>query len=255
MQKEGALALYKGLGAVVSGIVPKMAIRFFSFEVYKGWMADSEGGNSWSSIFIAGLGAGITEAVLVVTPMDVLKIRLQAQRHSMADPLDIPKYRNVGHAAFVIVREEGIGALYKGVTLTALRQATNQAVNFTAYQKLKESLVKWQDLDALPSYQHLIAGGVSGALGPLSNAPIDTVKTRIQKSAALPGENGWNRFMRVSSAILREEGWRAFYKGLTPRLLRVAPGQAITFMVYEKIQNWLKSCQLVAIPDDSEYTE
>jgi hypothetical protein len=35
VQKEGALALYKGLGAVVSGIVPKMAIRFWSFEAYK----------------------------------------------------------------------------------------------------------------------------------------------------------------------------------------------------------------------------
>lgn len=34
--KEGPLALYKGLGAVVSGIVPKMAIRFSSFEAYKG---------------------------------------------------------------------------------------------------------------------------------------------------------------------------------------------------------------------------
>ncbi|KAG5461205.1 MAG: hypothetical protein BJ554DRAFT_6634, partial [Olpidium bornovanus] len=45
----------------------------------------------------AGLAAGTTEAVMVVTPMDVIKIRLQAQRHSMADPLDIPKYRNAGH--------------------------------------------------------------------------------------------------------------------------------------------------------------
>lgn len=39
--------------------------------------------------------------------------------------------------------------------------------------------------------------------------------------------------------ILRKEGWRAFYKGLTPRVLRVAPGQAITFMVYEKVRGWI----------------
>lgn len=118
---------------------------------------------------------------MVVTPMDVLKIRLQAQRHSMADPLDIPKYRNAGHAAYVIVAEEGFSALWKGVSLTALRQSTNQAVNFTAYQWLKEKLLKYQELDSLPSYQHLIAGGVSGAMGPISNAPIDTIKTRIQR--------------------------------------------------------------------------
>jgi solute carrier family 25 (mitochondrial citrate transporter), member 1 len=59
--------------------------------------------------------------------MEVIKIRLQAQHHSMADPLDIPKYRNAAHALYTVVREEGFGALYRGVSLTALRQGTNQA--------------------------------------------------------------------------------------------------------------------------------
>lgn len=69
----------------------------------------------------------MTEAVAVVTPMEVVKIRLQAQFHSMSDPLDIPKYRNAAHAAYTVVKEEGMGALYRGVTLTALRQGSNQA--------------------------------------------------------------------------------------------------------------------------------
>jgi solute carrier family 25 citrate transporter 1 len=74
-------------------------------------------------------------------------------------------------------------------------------------------------------------------IGPLSNAPIDTIKTRIQKSSAKG--SGWERFQTVTSDILRKEGPRAFYKGLTPRLLRVAPGQAVTFMVYEKVRGWI----------------
>jgi len=76
----------------------------------------------------AGLGAGITEAVAVVTPMEVIKIRLQAQQHSLADPLDTPRYRNAGHAVYTIIREEGVATLYRGVSLTALRQATNQGI-------------------------------------------------------------------------------------------------------------------------------
>lgn len=35
VRRETSLGLYKGLGAVVTGIVPKMAIRFSSFEFYK----------------------------------------------------------------------------------------------------------------------------------------------------------------------------------------------------------------------------
>ena len=75
----------------------------------------------------AGLLAGTTEAVLVVTPMEVVKIRLQSQYHSLADPLDVPRYRNAAHAAYTVVREEGFSTLWRGVSLTALRQATNQA--------------------------------------------------------------------------------------------------------------------------------
>ncbi|KAJ2080506.1 Mitochondrial succinate-fumarate transporter [Coemansia sp. RSA 988] len=240
VQREGVLALYKGLGAVVTGIVPKMAIRFSSFELYKSWLADAETGKvSTTGVFIAGTGAGITEAVAVVTPMDVIKIRLQAQRHSTMDPLDVPKYRNAVHAAFTIIKEEGPMTFYKGVTLTALRQATNQAVNFTFYQEFKRIARQFQGLDELPSYQHLILGGVSGAMGPLSNAPIDTIKTRIQKSTSVAGESGWTRFVNVTRDIAQKEGYKAFYRGITPRVLRVAPGQAITFMVYEKVKGWM----------------
>ncbi len=71
----------------------------------------------------------------------------------------------------------------------------------------------------------------------------------------MPGEGSWARFTRVTSHILREEGWRAFYKGLTPRLLRVAPGQAITFMVYERIQKWLNTIQVSSPPKSAESVE
>lgn len=237
-QKEGFFALYKGLGAVISGIVPKMAIRFSSFEYYKELLEDKETKKTNSAgIFIAGLGAGVTESVMVVTPMDVIKIRLQAQRHSMSDPLDIPKYRNAPHCAYVMIKEEGIASLYKGVALTALRQATNQAANFTVYQYLKKELHERQPHIAegasLPAWQHLCMGFISGACGPLFNAPIDTIKTRIQKTPSKEG--GWTRFVSVSTDILKNEGALAFYKGLVPRVLRVAPGQAITFMVYERV--------------------
>lgn len=95
------------------------------------------------------------------------------------------------------------------------------------------------EMTALPAYQHLAAGFISGACGPLFNAPIDTIKTRIQKSPSK--EKGWTRFQNVTMGIIKNEGWMALYKGLTPRVLRVAPGQAITFMVYERVYTWMIS--------------
>lgn len=233
VKKETPLGLYKGLGAVLTGIIPKMAIRFTSFEAYKQMLSDKESGIvTGKATFLAGLAAGVTEAVAVVTPMEVIKIRLQAQHHSMADPLDIPKYRNAAHALYTVVREEGFGALYRGVSLTALRQGTNQAVNFTAYTYFKEWLKAFQpqyEGTNLPTYQTTLIGLVSGAMGPMSNAPIDTIKTRLQKTPAEFGTSAWTRITRIAADMFKQEGFHAFYKGITPRIMRVAPGQAVTF--------------------------
>ncbi|GAP87708.2 putative succinate fumarate mitochondrial transporter [Rosellinia necatrix] len=242
VRRETPLGLYKGLGAVLTGIVPKMAIRFTSFEAYKQLLADRNTGViSGSGTFMAGLAAGVTEAVAVVTPMEVIKIRLQAQHHSMADPLDVPKYRNAAHALYTVVKEEGAGALYRGVSLTALRQGSNQAVNFTAYTYFKEALLRRQtDNAALPSWQTTLIGLVSGAMGPLSNAPIDTIKTRLQKTPAEPGVSALKRITIIAGDMFRQEGFHAFYKGITPRIMRVAPGQAVTFTVYEYLKDKLE---------------
>jgi solute carrier family 25 citrate transporter 1 len=135
--------------------------------------------------------------------MEVVKIRLQAQVHSMTDPLDIPKYRNAAHALFLILREEGPRTLYRGVALTALRQSTNQgsshhiptsfvmfpgngftyshcccsclAANFTAYTELKALLQRYQPQypeGGLPTWQTGLIGLISGAVGPFTNAPV-----------------------------------------------------------------------------------
>ena len=96
----------------------------------------------------------------------------------------------------------------------------------------------------------MVIGLISGAMGPFSNAPIDTIKTfgifsphtyrkrladdlisRIQKASKAEGETGFSRLVKVTTDLFRNEGISAFYKGITPRVLRVAPGQAIVFTV------------------------
>jgi solute carrier family 25 (mitochondrial citrate transporter), member 1 len=55
VKKETPLGLYKGLGAVMTGIVPKMAIRFTSDEKYKQLLADEHGAVSGGGTFLGGL--------------------------------------------------------------------------------------------------------------------------------------------------------------------------------------------------------
>ena len=237
VQREGFFALYKGLTAVYMGIVPKMAIRFLSFEQYKDFLANNTPlGRSTTATFTAGLASGLTEAILVVTPAEVCKIRMQSQYHSMVDPSQMQqrKYKNVIQTAFTIAREEGIGALYKGVIPTMLRQGCNQAVNFTAYNMIKTEVMRRQETTELASWQSLLIGGLSGGLGPIANNPLDVVKTRLQKQVVHEGKTPkYTGLVQACSVVAKEEGILALWKGITPRLLRIVPGQAITFMTYE----------------------
>lgn len=92
-------------------------------------------------------------------------------------------------------------------------------------------------------------------MGPLSNAPIDTIKTRLQKSPAMPGVSAWKRITAIAAEMFKQEGFHAFYKGITPRVMRVAPGQAVTFTVYEFLKEKLENRASVAELLGGKYEE
>jgi len=71
---------------------------------------------------------------------------------------------------------------------------------------------------------------------------LDVVKTRLQKQVIKPGQPAKYRGIVQSIALIyKEEGFFALWKGITPRLLRIMPGQAITFMTYEAVSSGLTS--------------
>lgn len=68
------------------------------------------------------------------------------------------------------------------------------------------------------------------------NTCTDVVKTRMQKQVIHPGkEPKYKSLLQSCIVIAKEEGTPALWKGITPRLMRIMPGQAITFMTYEAV--------------------
>ena len=62
VRTTGFLSLYRGLAPTLIGSVPKAGIRFGLNSVIKESLRDDEGKLTPAKNFVAGLGAGVTEA-------------------------------------------------------------------------------------------------------------------------------------------------------------------------------------------------
>lgn len=66
------------------------------------------------------------------------------------------------------------------------------------------------------------------------NRSFQVVRARLQDQ-----QNKYSGSLDCISKILKLEGVKGFYKGLSPNLLRVVPATMITFVVYENISFYL----------------
>lgn len=92
IKTKGVSGLYKGMSALVTGTAAKAGIRFLSFEKFKNMLSDADGKLSSGKRMIAGLGAGLTEGLLIVTPTETIKTKLI---HDALGPN--PKYSGLIH--------------------------------------------------------------------------------------------------------------------------------------------------------------
>ncbi|KAG7399751.1 hypothetical protein PHYBOEH_008085 [Phytophthora boehmeriae] len=238
---EGGLALYKGLTPFLTNMVLKYALRFGSFAWFKEQIAGGKDKPITNSInFTAGLLAGCFESVFIVTPFEVIKTRMQKE-------VGVGRFKGPVDCARQIVRNEGVTALWKGNIPTMARQGSNQAFNFMAFAWLNHNVWNKQDGDGktLPTYATFTNGLIAGSLGPMFNTPMDVLKTRLMAQETVKGQElKYKGFFDAMKVIAREEGVGALWKGLLPRLTRMAPGQAITWSVVMRVTSIFENQEL-----------
>ena len=95
--------LVRGLSPLLVFSIPKSAVRFTAFEVFKNAVQNDAGELSRPQTLMCGLGAGVCEAILAVTPMETIKVKFIHDQVSAN-----PKYRGFIHGVTSIVSEQGL---------------------------------------------------------------------------------------------------------------------------------------------------
>jgi solute carrier family 25 citrate transporter 1 len=228
-QQHGIKGFYRGLPVLLFFSVPKTGVRFGANQFLKNNIFTDFKTNKLSN-FLAGVGAGIAEAIFVVTPQETLKTKLI---HDRFQPN--PQYKGLFDGVQKIYAAQGFAGVYRGVVPTILRQGSNQGVRFLVYEETKTFLVKQFAADPTSVGVTFLSGGIAGAASVFANTPVDVVKTQMQGLDAKKYKNGLDCFFQT----LKNEGIRGLYKGTVPRLSRVVLDVALTFTLYENISRLL----------------
>lgn len=78
-------------------------IRFGAFEYTKGKLTGGVGELDATGRMLAGLGAGVCEAIVAVTPMETIKVQFINDMR-----LKQPRFRGFVHGVRLIIKETGI---------------------------------------------------------------------------------------------------------------------------------------------------
>jgi len=235
---KGFFALYRGLPPLVIFNVPRVSSRFAAAEFTNQKLREYYPHMGLiSRNIIAGFAGGLSEAVLVTTYQETMKVRLIHDRLSPN-----PRFKGTVHGITTIIKEQAFLGIYKGLFPTILKQGSNQAIRFPVYYYLKNMMCAnpnqgfSQNGYILGNVQGLLVGAAAGAASVFGNTPIDVIKTKMQGFEA----HKYRNIFHCISCIWAEDGFRGFYKGMGARMGRVSCDVAITFLVVDEIKGFVK---------------
>ncbi|KAJ4272053.1 mitochondrial thiamine pyrophosphate transporter [Fusarium torreyae] len=195
-------------------------------------------------VVAAGAIAGLVSR-FIVAPLDVVKIRLQLQPHSLSDPVaalrEAPAYRGAIETLKHILKHEGLTGLWKGNVPAELLYVCYGAVQFTTYRSTTVFLQTAFPTRLPDAAESFIAGAASGAAATSVTYPLDLLRTRF---AAQGRHRVYSSLRSAIWDIKRDEGWRGFFRGIGPGLGQIVPFMGIFFVTYESLRLTLEGLHM-----------
>ncbi|KAJ4414435.1 mitochondrial thiamine pyrophosphate transporter [Gnomoniopsis sp. IMI 355080] len=192
-------------------------------------------------VVTAGATAGMISR-FIIAPLDVVKIRLQLQSHSLSDPLTHPHarggpiYKGTIPTIRAILATEGLTGLWKGNVPAELMYISYSAIQFTTYRSTTQLMRRLTGPEhPLPSgAESFISGAAAGAAGTAATYPLDLLRTRFAAQGS--EDRVYASLRKAIVTIQREEGTQGFFRGLTPALGQIVPFMGMFFSVYEVLR-------------------
>ncbi|XP_050296313.1 mitochondrial nicotinamide adenine dinucleotide transporter SLC25A51-like [Anthonomus grandis grandis] len=220
VRQEGLRYLYRGIGPPIIQRSTELSVMFGVYKTaemalhpLKLSMYDEKVASSAIS--------GVTESFLC--PLErVMLLLIDSKNHS--------KFKNMGHALFILVRDYGPKELYRGYSAILTRDVFHNTFFFLMRDELS-GLVKCHEHKLQENFQNFLVGAGVGLMMTTLFYPIKVVKARMQKRIG-------GRFVSVPQSVTeiykdRGRGFRNFYRGIGMNVVRSIVAWGIANTSYE----------------------
>ncbi|XP_018324006.1 solute carrier family 25 member 40 isoform X2 [Agrilus planipennis] len=259
-RNEGVASLWSGLSPTLVLAVPATVVYFVTYEQLRLFLKDYYNekrtpGDPYKQPIWIPLISGASARVLAATtvsPLELIRTKMQSRKLS---------YFELGETLRLLIKQDGITGLWRGILPTLLRDVPFSALYWTQYETLKKFYGP-----GVPSFSFsFMAGALAGAVASVITLPFDVVKTHQQIAIGgqlYGGEAKKETTIEIIRKIYSQHGVKGLFVGITPRVVKVAPACAIMIATFEhakvllsrKIQVQEKLLQKIPkIPPSSTY--
>jgi solute carrier family 25 protein 39/40 len=172
VRNEGPSALWRGVGPALAMSVPTSATYMIGYDALRSHLlASADPSNhlytAAATLFAGGLARALV--VSVVSPLELLRTRLQSARGSFQD---------VTRAYRLLVREQGPTALWRGLPPTLWRDVPFSAIYWASYEFVRRGLTGGRGMGEMAAGESrgsafavaFVSGAVSGSVRGLDPA-------------------------------------------------------------------------------------
>ncbi|KAK0747464.1 mitochondrial carrier domain-containing protein [Apiosordaria backusii] len=232
LRNNGLTGLYSGLSASLLRQITYSTTRFGIYEELKSQLASRSPVDPVTDkpkapslpMLIAMASVSGTIGGVAGNAADVLNVRMQHDaslpEHKRRD------YKHAGDGLIRMIREEGVGSLFRGVGPNSLRAAAMTASQLASYDIFKRTLLRVAGMeDNLAT--HFTSSFLAGVVAATVTSPIDVIKTRVMSA------HGNQSITHLLGDIYAKEGLKWMFKGWVPSFLRLGPQTICTFLFLE----------------------
>ncbi|MBN3298898.1 TXTP protein, partial [Amia calva] len=181
------------------------------------------------AILAGGIAGGIE--ICITFPTEYVKTQLQLDEK--ANP---PRFKGIVDCVKQTVDGHGVRGLYRGLSSLLYGSIPKAAVRFGMFEFLSNHMR--DEAGKLDSTRGLICGlGAGVAEAVLVVCPMETIKFIHDQCSSNPKYKGFFHGVRE---IIRQQGLKGTYQGLTATVLKQGSNQAIRFYVMTSLRNWYK---------------